>query len=79
MTDVTVDLTLDCTGMACPIPILKLSKALTRLEPGQVVELIATDGGSRDDVPAFCERTNNILDGRRDEPDRYIFYVRKGA
>jgi tRNA 2-thiouridine synthesizing protein A len=79
MAEVTADLTLDCTGQACPLPILKLSKAITRIQPGQVVELIATDSGSKDDVPAFCQRTGNTLVSSRDEGGRFVFYVKKGS
>ncbi len=78
MTQLVADVSLDCTGMVCPMPILKLSKAITRIQPGQVIELIATDSGSRDDVPAFCQRTNNTLLGSREERGRFIFYVKRG-
>ena len=78
MTQLVADVSLDCTGMVGPMPILKLSKAITRIQPGQVIELIATDSGSRDDVPAFCQRTNNTLLASREERGRFIFYVKRG-
>ena len=78
MTQLAADVTLDCTGQACPLPILKLSKAIAGMQPGQIIELIATDSGSKDDVPAFCQRTNNTLLASRDEGGRFIFYVKKG-
>lgn len=79
MTEVAADLTLDCTGLACPMPILKLSKALAQSQPGQVIQLIATDRGSKDDVPAFCQRTNNALLGTREEEGRFIYFIKKGV
>ncbi len=78
MTQLVADVTLDCTGLACPLPILKLSKAITQIQPGQVIELIGTDSGSKDDVPAFCQRTNHTLLGSREEGGRFIFYIKKG-
>jgi tRNA 2-thiouridine synthesizing protein A len=78
MTQLAADVTLDCTGQICPMPILKLSKAITGSQPGQIIELIATDSGSKDDVPAFCARTNNTLLSTREDGGRFIFYVRKG-
>lgn len=79
MTEVAADLTLDCTGLACPMPILKLSKAIAQVQPGQVIEMIGTDKGSKDDVPAFCQRTNNTLLATKEEGGRFIFYVKKGS
>lgn len=78
MTQLRADVTLDCTGLACPVPILKLSKAIAGLQAGQIIELIGTDSGSKDDVPAFCQRTNNTLLSTREEGGRYFFYVKKG-
>lgn len=78
MMEPTADLILDCTGQACPLPILKASKAITQIQPGQVLKLIATDSGSKDDVPAFCQRTNNTLLATREEAGRFIFQVKKG-
>ncbi len=78
MTQLAADLTLDCRGQACPLPILKLSKAITQIQPGQLIELIATDGGSRDDVPAFCQRTGNTLCSSREDGGLFVFYVKKG-
>lgn len=78
MTQTSADLMLDCRGLSCPMPILKLSKAIVQLQAGQVIELTATDPGSRDDVPAFCQRTGNALVSTREEAGAFFFYIRKG-
>ncbi|MBI2527275.1 MAG: sulfurtransferase TusA family protein [Candidatus Rokubacteria bacterium] len=78
MAQLSADLALDCRGLACPVPILKLSKAITQIQAGQIIELTATDSGSRDDVPAFCQRTGNALVSTREEGGAFVFYVRKG-
>jgi NADPH-dependent 2,4-dienoyl-CoA reductase/sulfur reductase-like enzyme/peroxiredoxin family protein/TusA-related sulfurtransferase/rhodanese-related sulfurtransferase len=46
---------LDCTGLACPGPIVKVREAVNRLKPGEVLEVTASDGGFKRDLPAFCE------------------------
>jgi tRNA 2-thiouridine synthesizing protein A len=48
------DLRVDAREAVCPIPILKASEALARLEPGQTIELIATDDLALVDVPAWA-------------------------
>ncbi|WP_269524354.1 FAD-dependent oxidoreductase [Coraliomargarita parva] len=46
---------LDCTGMACPGPILRVKAAAAELKPGQVLEVRASDAGFKNDLPAFCK------------------------
>jgi len=52
---------LDATGLSCPLPVLKARKALRDMAPGQTLELLATDPGALDDVPAFCESAGHEL------------------
>jgi tRNA 2-thiouridine synthesizing protein A len=52
---------LDCTGMACPLPVVKTSQAIKKIEPGQVLELLATDPGVEPDMKAWTTRTGNEL------------------
>ncbi|HEX2754902.1 MAG TPA: sulfurtransferase TusA family protein [Candidatus Limnocylindrales bacterium] len=63
----TADQTLDCKGLLCPMPIVKLAKAFKELVPGQVLLLEATDPGSVPDVAAWSKNTGNpILSQDRD-------------
>lgn len=50
---ITPDQTLDCSGMSCPMPILKTKKAVDSLQLGQVLKMIATDPGSTSDMEAL--------------------------
>lgn len=53
--------TLNVLGLACPLPILKAKKALAQLETGDVLTVLATDGGAPDDFAAFCRQTGHEL------------------
>jgi tRNA 2-thiouridine synthesizing protein A len=55
------DEVLDCTGMACPLPVIKTSQAIKKIEPGGVLELLATDPGVEPDMKAWTARTGNEL------------------
>jgi tRNA 2-thiouridine synthesizing protein A len=55
------DEVLDCTGMACPLPVVKTSQAIKKIEPGQVLVLLATDPGVEPDMKAWTARTGNEL------------------
>ncbi len=71
------DQVLDCTGLACPMPILKTKKAIDGLQAGQVLKLIATDPGSVSDVAAFTRKTGHTLIGSEQEGGKYIFFIQK--
>ncbi|MFZ8963795.1 MAG: sulfurtransferase TusA family protein [Steroidobacteraceae bacterium] len=55
------DQTLDARGLKCPMPILKARKALNGMQPGQRLEVLATDPGSVRDFQAFCRATGDAL------------------
>ena len=46
--------TLDLKGLRCPLPILKTKKALAQMQAGEVLTVLATDGGAPGDFEAFC-------------------------
>ncbi|RJX36581.1 MAG: sulfurtransferase TusA family protein [Desulfarculus sp.] len=74
----TPDEVLDCRGLSCPMPILKTKKALKNLKPGQILEIQGTDPGTRNDLPAFTQRSGDELLGE-EQGDGYIsFFVKKG-
>jgi tRNA 2-thiouridine synthesizing protein A len=71
------DQTLDATGLNCPLPILKTKKALTKMDTGQVLEVISTDAGSVKDMEAFCNQTGNKLISLSEIEGKYIFTIEK--
>jgi tRNA 2-thiouridine synthesizing protein A len=77
MTTMTVDQVLDCTGLACPMPIVKTKKAVDALPVGQVLQLIATDPGSRPDVDAWTRKTGHVLGAAEQTNGKFIFYIKK--
>jgi tRNA 2-thiouridine synthesizing protein A len=58
----------DCLGLACPIPVVRLAKAIAQVEAGQVVELLADDPGAKVDIPVWCRLKDQELLGRDDHP-----------
>ncbi len=55
------DQLLDCSGLLCPMPIVKTSKAMKELRSGQILKMIATDAGSPPDIEAWSRQTGNEL------------------
>jgi tRNA 2-thiouridine synthesizing protein A len=69
--------TLDCRGLLCPLPIIKLSKAIKTIQVGQVIEMLATDPGSVPDVKAFQAQTGHELLSSDQQGGVYRFLVRR--
>jgi tRNA 2-thiouridine synthesizing protein A len=74
---ITPDQTLDCSGLACPMPILKTKKAVDGLQIGQILKMIATDPGSTSDMDAWTQKTGHQLVASEQEGGKFIFYVKK--
>jgi len=76
MTD--FDQELDARGLSCPLPILRAKKALNRLEPGQILKIVATDPGSVKDFEAFANQTGNELLDSSSQDQEFHFRLKKG-
>lgn len=74
-----VNKVLDAKGLACPMPIVKTKKEMTILEPGQVLEIQATDKGSTADLKAWATSTGNQYLGTIEEGDILKHYLRKAS
>lgn len=79
MSDIRAHKTLDAKGLACPMPIVQTKKAVESLEPGQVMEVLATDSGSGADIKAWAENANHQFLGTLQDGDVYKHYLRKAT
>lgn len=77
--DYAVDETLDTAGFLCPLPVYKAGLVLNRLSPGQILELITSDRGSLEDIPALVRQRGDDLLGFEDRGHTQMFWIRKGA
>ena len=70
---------LDAKGLACPMPIVKTKKIMKELESGQVIEVQATDKGSKADLKAWAESTGNHYLGTIENGEILFHYLRKSS
>ena len=47
--------------MTCPMPVVKTGTAIKEIQIGQVLEVLATDPGSKPDLTAWAKMTGNEL------------------
>jgi TusA-related sulfurtransferase len=71
------DETLDCYGLLCPMPIIQTSEKLKQLKTGEVLEVLATDPGIVEDLPAWCRMTGQEFLGTEEDEGVLKAYVRK--
>lgn len=72
-----IDQEIDTRGMNCPLPILKAKKALSGMESGQLLKVVATDTGSLRDFQAFAKQTGNALVHQETVGDEFIHVLRR--
>jgi len=75
--DAKIDSTLDCYGMLCPLPIIKIAEKLKEMKKGEVLELISTDEGIKEDIVAWCDTTGNEYLGLEEDDEIIKVFVKK--
>jgi tRNA 2-thiouridine synthesizing protein A len=73
----TIALRVDARGLSCPMPIVKTAQAIRTANPGELLELVATDPGSVKDVAAWCRTTGNELVEQSVTGGDYRFVIRR--
>ena len=77
LSSIKADEVLDCKGLSCPMPMLKIKKAVQKLQSGQILEVWGTDPGTKNEVPKLCEKEGCELLGIIDESGYTKYYIKK--
>lgn len=78
MTDaINADKVLDLKGLACPMPVVKMSKGIKEVEVGQIVEAHTTDPGSLTDFPAWAKTSGHEIIKTDQDGDVIKFFVKR--
>ncbi|MEH7086872.1 sulfurtransferase TusA family protein [Neobacillus drentensis] len=79
MNIITANVILDAKGLACPMPIVRTKKAVNNLLAGQVLEVQATDKGSKADMKAWAKSSGHQYLGTIEEGEVLKHYLRKSS
>lgn len=71
------DVEVDASGLQCPLPLLRLKKALQAINSGQVVKVIATDPAAHLDFGVYTDQTGHQMLTVFKQPPQQIFYIQK--
>ena len=75
--DVQVAKVLDLKGLACPMPVVKVSKGIKEVAVGEVIEAQTTDPGSLTDFPAWAKTSGNEI-VKTDQEEKLIkFFIKR--
>ncbi|MEQ1636011.1 MAG: sulfurtransferase TusA family protein [Methylococcales bacterium] len=74
---INYDLEVDASGLQCPLPLLRLKKALNELASGAVVKVIATDPAAHLDFGVYVEQTGHEMLMFLRLEQQQVFFIRK--
>lgn len=68
---------INLSGLRCPLPVLRTKKALSEIQPGEILRVFATDSDTQRDIPAFVKMAGHSLLHAEEVPDGFVFLIRK--
>ena len=71
------DITVDCVGLYCPMPIVNTAKKIRQMQSGQVLEVVADDEGIKQDMPNWANMTGHEFLGIEEIDGKLHLFVRK--
>lgn len=68
----------DCCGLQCPGPIMKVHESIGEIRDGEILEVSATDMGFARDIESWCRQTGNTLIQSERRGQENVVRIRKG-
>jgi tRNA 2-thiouridine synthesizing protein A len=75
MIEFTVEV--DASGLLCPLPLLRLKKALVEITSGDIVKMTATDPAAHLDIGVYVDQTGHQMIDCIKQAQQQVFYIRK--
>ena len=77
MMEQNFNISFDARGLMCPEPIMMLHGKARDLQPGEVIQVIATDPATERDIPKFCQFLGHPLLHSDKLDGKYYYYIQK--
>lgn len=68
----------DCSGLQCPGPIMKVFETIKTMQNGEMLEVTASDPGFQADIVSWCRRTGNTVVSNEKRGNEFVAVVMKG-
>ena len=72
-----IDKEIDARGLNCPLPLMKAKKAISEMQAGQVLRVVATDSGSMRDFLTFAKQSGNEMLEQTNMGKEFIHVMRR--
>jgi NADPH-dependent 2,4-dienoyl-CoA reductase/sulfur reductase-like enzyme/peroxiredoxin family protein/rhodanese-related sulfurtransferase/TusA-related sulfurtransferase len=70
---------INACGLQCPGPIMQVYQGMNSMQPGQVMEVSATDPGFSSDIAVWCRKTGNTLLSSTFNSKAFVCLIQKGV
>lgn len=70
---------LDARHLLCPIPVIRVQDQVKILSAGDVLEVVGTDPGVMQDIPAWCRINGHRVLETQSQDDEYIILLEVGS
>lgn len=77
--EISVAKVMDLKGLACPMPIVKVSKGIKDVQVGEVLQAVTSDPGALTDFPAWAKTSGNEILKTETEGKETSFYIKRIA
>ncbi|HQH18507.1 MAG TPA: sulfurtransferase TusA family protein [Bacteroidales bacterium] len=75
--NLAVNKTVDARGTACPGPLLAAKKAIADIESNEILEILSSDEGTKNDIPKWCEKMDHVFLGIVEEDSYSRLFLKK--
>ncbi|MBI1423961.1 MAG: SirA family protein [Gammaproteobacteria bacterium] len=69
---------LNARRLLCPMPVIRTQDKVNTLQAGDTLEVVCTDPGALNDIPAWCRINGHTVLSTRREDDEVIIVIEKG-
>lgn len=66
---------LDARRMFCPMPVIRTQDRVNQLQPGDTLEVVSTDPGALNDIPAWCRINGHKIISTREVDDEVFVTI----
>ena len=67
--------TLEACNSLCPMPVIKTQNKIAQLQAGDTLEVICTDPGALNDIPAWCRINGHVVKKTYERDDEVIIVI----
>lgn len=72
-----IDMEIDLRGLACPIPMVKVSQNIKKVPLGGILKAATNDPGSLSDIVSWARSTGNEILKIEKAPKDFVFYIKR--